>query len=145
MCCGQHLGCSTNTRLVHAIRRIWRRLAAERRVRATHGNGHCGDPWNELVDVIADAVDSGLQCLRLSAFWAFWWLAGFFWACAVIPCCTTSCCFPWASMGRRSRRLPTPQHRALRSALYHPCQVRVGQQRRPPLFRVCHQWARARP
>ena len=57
--------CSSNGRLVHAVRRIWRRLATRRHIRATHGKGHCGDPWNKFVDVVVDAAQSGLQFLRV--------------------------------------------------------------------------------
>ena len=51
--------CSANTRLVHTVRRIWRRLTATRRARAAHGKGHNGDPWHECVDVLAPAAHRG--------------------------------------------------------------------------------------
>jgi ribonuclease HI len=66
--------CSSYVRLVHTVRRTWRRAADVHSICATHVKGHSGDPWNELVDSLATAAMRTAFCPRMGFWVAPWYL-----------------------------------------------------------------------
>ena len=68
--------CNANVSLVHATRRMLRRLCGSKKVALGNKASHSGNPWNELVDSLATAAMHGSYLPRTD-YWTAPWYHGF--------------------------------------------------------------------